>query len=58
MIGMSSADLLCQGGKDTQPVKADIDLEIERYLRPQLLSLLAVEFWGEETGQVYISFAG
>lgn len=31
--------------------KAPIDVEIEEQLRPALLSLLACDFWGEETGQ-------
>lgn len=31
--------------------KAAIDLEIETFLRPRLLTLLAADFWGEETGQ-------
>lgn len=30
--------------------KADIDLEIEAQLRPELLALLSCDFWGEETG--------
>jgi fructose-1,6-bisphosphatase/inositol monophosphatase family enzyme len=30
--------------------KADIDLEIEEALRPELLALLNCDFWGEETG--------
>lgn len=30
--------------------KADVDVEIESQLRPELLSLLACDFWGEETG--------
>lgn len=38
------------GGPRGQGDKADIDLEIERFLRPQLLTLLAADFWGEETG--------
>lgn len=29
--------------------KADVDLEIERQVRPELLSLLRCDFWGEET---------
>ncbi|HHH9110729.1 inositol monophosphatase [Pseudomonas aeruginosa] len=30
--------------------KADIDLEVESQLRPELLALLSCDFWGEETG--------
>lgn len=30
--------------------KADVDIEIESQLRPELLSLLGGDFWGEETG--------
>jgi len=30
--------------------KAEVDLEIESQLRPELLSLLSCDFWGEETG--------
>lgn len=30
--------------------KAEVDVEIEQFLRPQLLSLLTCDFWGEETG--------
>lgn len=30
--------------------KADVDIEIESQLRPELLSLLDCDFWGEETG--------
>lgn len=37
-------------GPRGQGDKAVIDLEIERFLRPELLSLLSCDFWGEETG--------
>ncbi len=30
--------------------KADVDIEIESQLRPELLSLFDCDFWGEETG--------
>ena len=30
--------------------KADVDLEVETLLKPQLLALLDCDFWGEETG--------
>ncbi|MNQ95285.1 putative inositol 1-monophosphatase ImpA [compost metagenome] len=30
--------------------KAEVDVEIEKFLRPQLLNLFACDFWGEETG--------
>jgi myo-inositol-1(or 4)-monophosphatase len=32
--------------------KAAIDVEIEEFLRPALLRLLACDFWGEETGHL------
>lgn len=31
--------------------KADVDVSIEEQLRPELISLLSCDFWGEETGQ-------
>ncbi|WP_272948232.1 inositol monophosphatase family protein [Pseudomonas baetica] len=37
--------------------KAVIDVEIERVLRPELLSLLKCDFWGEETGHVLTGHA-
>lgn len=32
--------------------KAEIDIEIEQLLRPELLKLFECDFWGEETGHV------
>ncbi|MHA5986300.1 inositol monophosphatase family protein [Pseudomonas aeruginosa] len=32
--------------------KAEVDLEIEQFLRPELLHFLDCDFWGEETGQI------
>jgi hypothetical protein len=37
--------------------KAVIDVEIKDFLRPELLSLLNCDFWGEETGHVLIGHA-
>ena len=37
--------------------KAVIDVEIEHILRPELLSLLSCDFWGEETGHVLTGHA-
>lgn len=42
-----------RGGGD----KAVIDVEIESLLRPELLSLLSCDFWGEETGHVLTGHA-
>jgi myo-inositol-1(or 4)-monophosphatase len=39
------------GGPRGAGDKAAIDLEIETFLRPRLLTLLLADFWGEETGQ-------
>lgn len=40
-----------EGGPRGQGDKAEIDDEIEVFLRRELLSLFAADFWGEETGQ-------
>jgi fructose-1,6-bisphosphatase/inositol monophosphatase family enzyme len=39
-------------GPRGQGEKAAIDVEIENILRPELLSLLSCDFWGEETGHI------
>lgn len=38
------------GGPRGAGDKADVDVEIESFLRPRLLQLLSCDFWGEETG--------
>jgi fructose-1,6-bisphosphatase/inositol monophosphatase family enzyme len=44
-------------GPRGQGDKAVIDVEIEDFLRPELLSLLNCDFWGEETGHVLTGHA-
>ncbi len=46
-----------QGGPRCVGDKAVIDVEIERFLQPALLSLLSCDFWGEETGHVLTGHA-
>lgn len=52
----AAADLLVkewerEGGPRGQGDKADVDREIEVFLRSGLLRLLDADFWGEETSQ-------
>ncbi|MNF75738.1 putative inositol 1-monophosphatase ImpA [compost metagenome] len=44
-------------GPRGQEDKAVIDVEIENLLRPELLSLLSCDFWGEETGHILTGHA-
>jgi fructose-1,6-bisphosphatase/inositol monophosphatase family enzyme len=45
------------GGPRGSGDKAVVDVEIERLLRPDLLSLFNCDFWGEETGHVLTGHA-
>ncbi len=45
-----SAEWSRPGGPHGHGDKADVDAEIERILRHELLSLFACDFWSEETG--------
>lgn len=44
-----------EGGPRGQGSTAEVDVEIEQFLRQDLLKLKDVDFWGEETGQTLTS---